>query len=117
MLFRSQLIKDYDVICLETLKVKNMVKNHNLALAINDCCWGMFRQMLEYKVKDLRVIGRFEPSSKMCSCGVINNDLKLSDRHWTCSSCNTTHDRDVLAANNIKKFGLRASTLNANVNH
>ena len=89
-----------------------MVKNHNLALSINDCGWGMFRQMLEYKIKDLRVIGRFEPSSKMCSCGVINNDLKLSDREWTCNSCNKTHNRDILAANNIKNFGLRASTLN-----
>ena len=58
-----------------------------------------------------------EPSSKMCSCGVINNDLKLSDREWTCNSCNKTHNRDILAATNIKKFGLRASTLNAKTDH
>ena len=49
-------------------------------------------------------IGQFEPSTKMCSCGVINKELKLSDRVWTCKSCNTTHDRDLLAANNIKRF-------------
>ena len=113
----TYLATTYETVCIEDLAVGNMVKNHNLALSINDCGWGMFRQMLEYKVKDLRVIGRFEPSSKMCSCGVINNDLKLSDRQWTCSSCNTTHDRDVLAANNIKNFGLRASTLNVKTDH
>lgn len=113
----TYLAATYETVCIEDLAVENMVKNRNLALSINDCGWGMFRQMLGYKVKDLRVIGRFLPSSKMCSCGVINNDLKLSDRHWTCSSCNTTHDRDVLAANNIKKFGLRASTLNAKTDH
>ena len=113
----THLATTYETVCIEDLAVKNMAKNHNLALSINDCGWGMFRQFLEYKVKDLRVIGRFQPSSKMCSCGVINNDLKLSDRHWTCSSCNTTHDRDFLAANNIKKFGLRASTLNAKTDH
>ena len=107
----------YETVCIEDLAVKNMVKNHNLALAINDCGWGMFRQMLEYKVKDLRVIGRFQPSSKMCSCGEINKELKLSDRVWTCKACGVTHDRDELAANNIKKFGLRASTLNAKTDH
>ena len=105
----------YETVCIEDLAVKNMVKNHNLALSINDCGWAMFRQMLEYKVKDLRVIGRFQPSSKMCSCGEINKELKLSDRVWTCKACGVTHDRDELAANNIKKFGLRASTLQHNV--
>ena len=109
----TYLATTYETVCIEDLSISNMLKNHNLALAINDCGWGMFRQMLEYKVKDLRVIGRFQPSSKMCSCGEINKELKLSDRHWTCGSCNTTHDRDILAANNIKNFGLRASTLNA----
>ena len=49
-------------------------------------------------------IGQFEPSSKMCSCGVINQELTLKDREWTCSSCGKQHDRDILAANNIKKF-------------
>ena len=49
-------------------------------------------------------IGQFEPSSKMCGCGIINKELKLSDRIWTCKSCNTTHNRDLLSANNIKHF-------------
>ena len=111
----TYLATKYETVCIEDLAVKNMVKNHNLALSINDCGWGMFRQMLEYKVKDLRVIGRFQPSSKMCSCGEINKELKLSDRVWTCKACGVTHNRDELAANNIKKFGLRASTLQHNV--
>ena len=51
-------------------------------------------------------IGRFEPSSKMCGCGVINKELKLSDRIWTCKSCGSINDRDILAANNILKFAL-----------
>ena len=107
----------YETVCIEDLAVKNMVKNHNLALAINDCGWGMFRQMLEYKVKDLRVIGRFSPSSKICNvCGDVNQNLKLSDRDWTCSNGHKLN-RDFNAALNIKKFGLRASTLNVKTDH
>ena len=94
-----------------------MMANHKLALSIADCGWGMFRQFLEYKVKDLRVIGRFEPSSKLCNiCGDKNDNLKLSDRKWTCSNGHELN-RDENAAINIKNFGLRASTLNANVSH
>ena len=108
----SYLVNNYDTICLEDLAVKNMVKNHNLARAISDMGWGEFRTMLEYKAerqgKNISVIGRFEPSSKMCSgCGKINKKLKLSDRDWSCSDCNAKHDRDVNAAINIKNFGLR----------
>ena len=56
--------------------------------------------------KNFVQIGRFEPSSKLCSCGYINQTLTLKDRKWTCPSCNVIHDRDILAANNIKKLGL-----------
>ena len=113
----TYLATTYETVCIEDLNVSGMVKNHNLALAISDCGWGMFRQLLEYKVKDLRVIGRFEPSSKLCNvCGDKNDNLKLSDRKWTCSNGHEL-DRDENAAINIKKFGLRASTLNANVSH
>ena len=56
--------------------------------------------------KNLVKIGRFEPSSKMCSCGKINSNLQISDRNWVCTSCGELHDRDILASNNIKKFGL-----------
>jgi putative transposase len=107
----KKLIVENQTIALETLKVKNMVKNHNLAQSISDASWGTFVTMLEYKAEWYGVniirIGTFEPSSKMCTCGRINKELKLSDRVWTCQSCHTTHDRDILAANNIKKFALR----------
>ena len=98
--------------CIEDLAVRDMQQNRFLAKSIGDVGWRMFRSMMEYKCEDrgknLIVIGRFEPSSKTCTCGVVNADLSLSDRTWTCSTCNVTHDRDILAANNIKTFGLRA---------
>jgi putative transposase len=89
-----------------------MLKNHNLALSISDCGWSMFKNMLEYKVswlgKNIIYIGRFEPSSKLCSnCFVINKELKLSDREWTCKACQEVHDRDINAAKNIKRLGLK----------
>jgi len=95
---------------IENLNVKEMLKNHYLAKAIADVSWSKFVRQLTYKCewygKNLLTIGRFEPSSKMCSCGWINKELKLSQRTWTCPECKTTHDRDILAANNIKKFAL-----------
>jgi putative transposase len=104
----TDLVKNNDTICLETLKVSNMIKNHNLAQSISDVSWSEFVRMLIYKSDwyacNILRIGQFEPSSKMCSCGHINKELKLSDRKWICSECGTTHDRDFLAANNIKKF-------------
>lgn len=100
--------QDYQSFAIEDLAVKNMVKNRKLSRAISDCAWGTFRQFLTYKAKragkEIRVIGRFEPSSKMCSCGKINPKLKLKDREWTCGACGATHDRDILAANNIRHF-------------
>lgn len=75
------------------------------------------QNLKKLKVKDLRVIGRFEPSSQTCNiCGDRNKDLKLSDREWTCSNGHNL-DRDLNAAINIKKFGLRASTLNVKIDH
>ena len=102
------LVTNYDTICLETLKVSNMMKNHKLAQTLSDIAIGNFNNILDYKAEwfgcNILRIGQFDPSSKMCSCGVINKELKLSDRVWTCESCGTTHDRDLLAANNIKRF-------------
>jgi len=107
----TALIKEYDVIALEDLNIKGLVRNHKLAKHISDAGWGYFVQMLTYKAewndKQIIKIGRFFPSSKLCSCGWINQNLKLSDRIWTCSHCGTTHDRDILAANNILKEGMR----------
>jgi len=108
----SKLVSENQTICLEDLNVKGMIKNHNLAQAISDVSWSKFNTLLEYKSERSSVnilrIGRFEPSSKMCSCGVINQDLQLSDRTWMCSSCGVTHDRDILASQNIQKFAIQA---------
>ena len=85
-----------------------MIKNHKLAQALSDISIGRFNDILEYKAKwngvNILRIGQFEPSSKMCTCGVINKELKLSDREWVCQSCGEIHNRDLLAANNIKRF-------------
>ena len=108
----TQLIRENQTICLETLSVKNMVKNHNLAQAISDASWSTFVSMLEYKAewygKNILRIGQFAPSSKTCSnCGNINKELQLKDREWTCSNCSSVLDRDVNAAINIKSFALK----------
>lgn len=104
----TKLVLEHDTICLETLKVANMVKNHKLAQALSDISIGRFNEMIEYKARwkgvNIIRIGQFEPSSKMCTCGVVNKDLKLHQRDWTCESCGAIHNRDLLAANNIKRF-------------
>ena len=103
-----RLVANYDTICLETLSASNMVKNHRLAQALEDIAINRFNTLLEYKAKKHGVnilrIGRFEPSSKMCTCGYINHNLTLSMRRWKCPFCGVVHDRDLLAANNIKRF-------------
>lgn len=105
------LIDHYDTICLETLSASNMVKNHRLAQALSDINIGTFNAYMDYKAewygKNIIRIGRFEPSSKMCSCGHIHSGLKLSDRVWTCPSCGAVNQRDSLAAQNIKKFAFK----------
>lgn len=108
----TKLIRDNQTICLENLNVSGMLQNHKLAQAISDVSWSTFVNMLEYKAEwygtNILRIGRFEPSSKTCSnCGNINKEVTLKDREWTCVKCNTTHDRDVNAAINIKNFSLR----------
>ena len=107
----SYLVNNYDTICLEDLNVKGMVKNHHLAQALEDIAIGAFNALLEYKAKERGVnilrIGRFEPSSKMCTCGYINHNLTLAMREWICPKCGAIHDRDLLAANNIKRFAFR----------
>lgn len=104
-----------DTLCLETLAVKDMLKNHKLAQSICDVSWREFNRQLDYKSewygKNIIRIDRYQPSSKICNCGNIKDDLKLSDRTWTCQGCNTTHDRDILAANNIKNIALKNSGL------
>lgn len=102
--------KKYQVVCVENLNIKGMMKNRKLSKSISSAGWYSFKQRMKQKLEEtggmLVSIDRFSPSSKMCGgCGAINNSLKLSDRTWTCD-CGTTHDRDLNAANNIKTFGL-----------
>ena len=107
----KHLITENDIICLETLFVKNMMKNHKLAYAISDASWASFVSKLEYKAewngKDIVKIDHFFPSSKTCNdCGYINKSLKLKDRTWICPKCGKVLDRDINAAKNILNRGL-----------
>lgn len=108
----TQLINNHDSIAIENLQVSNMLKNHKLALSIQDAGWGIFVGFLKYKAEwygvNILEIGTFEPSSKTCSnCGNINKGLTLQDRQWTCKGCNSILDRDINAAINIKNFALK----------
>lgn len=108
------IVRKYDVICIESLRVKGMMKNHNLARAMEDASLGEFRRELEYKTnwygKRLQKIDTFFPSSQLCHCcGFRNKETKnLSVRFWTCPQCGASHDRDENAAINILNEGLRA---------
>ena len=107
-----QLVNENDLIVCEDLNVKGMIKNHKLSKHIADASWGNFVTLLQYKCnwygKELVKVNRFYPSSKTCGdCGWINQELKLSDREWTCNSCGVVHDRDVNASRNILKEGLK----------
>ena len=99
---------NYSTVCVETLKVKGMLKNHHLAQAISDCGWGMFLNMLEYKCDNLVKIDQWYASSQICfDCGYKEQSVKnLSIREWTCPNCGVRHARDLNAAKNIEREGL-----------
>ncbi|NEU72462.1 IS200/IS605 family element transposase accessory protein TnpB [Hassallia byssoidea VB512170] len=107
-----KIVNENQVIAVENLCVKGMVRSHNFALAISDCGWGQFCTMLKYKAewegKTYTEIDRFFPSSKLCSVCLNKVDsLPLDIRAWTCDKCQTHHDRDINAAINIRNEALR----------
>jgi putative transposase len=111
-----KIVNENQVIAVENLNVKGMVRNHNLAKAISDCGWGMFCTMLKYKAewdgKTYIEVDRFFPSSKTCNVCLNQVDsLPLDVRNWTCEHCKTTHDRDINAATNIRNEALRILAL------
>ena len=108
----NSLIDENQVICMEDLNVKGMVKNHNLAESILEMNFGEFRRMLEYKAnwynRKIVFVDRFYPSSKTChNCGYINKGLTLNDRQWLCPQCGEVIERDYNAALNILDEGMR----------
>ena len=108
----NYLIDENQVICMEDLNVKGMLRNHKLAESIQELNFGEFRRMLEYKAnwygRKLVFVDRFYPSSKTCNhCGYINKKLKLSDRQWVCPNCGEIIERDYNAALNIRDEGIR----------
>lgn len=116
----TKLINENQVIAVETLAVKNMIRNHCLSKSIADSNWGELLRQLEYKAswhgRELIGIDRWYPSSKRCfECGWINDGLRLSDRTWACGKCGSNHDRDINAARNILAAGLAVSAFGENV--
>lgn len=108
----ARLVSENQVICLESLSVENMVRNHKLAKSISDVSWSRFVSMLEYKSQiygtEIIKVPKFYASSQLCSCCGYKNPLvkDLSVRQWTCPNCKVIHDRDTNAATNILNKGL-----------
>ena len=107
----TRLIRENQTVCVETLAVKHLVRNHRLAHAISDASWSELVRQLEYKAawygRTLVKIDKWYPSTKRCSiCGHVLNSLPLAIRQWTCPDCGTHHDRDVNAAKNVLAAGL-----------
>ncbi|MDJ0747798.1 MAG: RNA-guided endonuclease TnpB family protein, partial [Xenococcaceae cyanobacterium MO_167.B27] len=107
-----KIVNDNQVVVIENLNIKGMVRNRKLAKAISDVGWGMFTNFLDYKLKEkgglLLEIDRFFPSSKTCSsCLYQMSEMPLDVREWTCPSCGAHHDRDENAAKNIRAEGIR----------
>lgn len=107
----TKLVREHQIICIENLAVRNMIKNPRLARHIADAGWGEFRRMIEYKAKwygrTVIAVDRWFPSSKTCGkCKHVVDELRLDVRQWTCPKCGTVHDRDINAAQNLLLAGM-----------
>ncbi|MFE6389504.1 RNA-guided endonuclease InsQ/TnpB family protein [Nocardiopsis dassonvillei] len=118
----TRLVRENQVVVIEDLTVRNMVKNRRLSRAVSDAAWRELRTMLAYKCawyeRELVVVDRFFPSSRLCStlgCAYVHASLPLNVRTWTCPRCGVVHDRDVNAAHNLRAAGLAASACGAGV--
>ncbi|WP_138435724.1 RNA-guided endonuclease InsQ/TnpB family protein [Marinobacter shengliensis] len=115
-----KIVNENQVICVESLKVKNMLRNRSLAKSISDAGWGEFVRQMKYKSdwagRQVVAIAPWYPSSKRCSgCGFVMDSMPLTVRHWICPDCAAEHDRDINAAINIKAAGLAVLALGENV--
>lgn len=112
----TEIIKNHDIICIEDLNTKGMLRNHKLAKSISDVSWSSFVTKLQYKAdwygRKIIKVDKWFPSSQICSeCGHKDGKKSLEIREWTCPICHTRHDRDINASINILNEGLRIQSL------